>query len=100
MSLKAILFDFNGIIIKDESIHQQLLDEILERENIRPEEAEYREVCLGRSDRACLRDIFALHGRFVQENFLTRLIKGKIRLIKKGWNSWKLFPCIRDWKTS
>ncbi len=99
MSLKAILFDFNGIIIKDESIHQQLLDEILERENIRPEEAEYREVCLGRSDRACLRDIFALHGRFVQENFLTRLIKGKNKAYKKRLEQLEtlpLYPGLED----
>jgi beta-phosphoglucomutase-like phosphatase (HAD superfamily) len=26
MTLKAVLFDFNGVIIKDEAIHQQLIE--------------------------------------------------------------------------
>ena len=99
MSLKAILFDFNGIIIKDESIHQQLLDEILERENIRPDKAEYGEVCLGRSDRSCLRDIFALHGRFIQENFLTKLIEGKNKAYRERLEQLEtlpLYPGLED----
>ncbi|MGL6280820.1 MAG: HAD family phosphatase, partial [Microcoleaceae cyanobacterium] len=29
MSLKAVLFDFNGVIINDESIHEILLEEVL-----------------------------------------------------------------------
>jgi len=35
MSLKAILFDFNGVIINDEAIHQQLIDELLLGENFK-----------------------------------------------------------------
>lgn len=83
MTLKAILFDFNGVIINDESIHQQLVTEILQEENIRTNEEEYRETCLGRSDHSCLRDILALHGRFVQENYLTKLIEAKNRAYRE-----------------
>ena len=32
--LKAVLFDFNGVIIKDESIHRELIDELLLAENL------------------------------------------------------------------
>ncbi len=83
MTLKAILFDFNGIIINDESIHQQLVTEILLEENIRTDEGEYRETCLGKSDRFCFRDIFALHGRFVQKNYLNQLIEAKNRAYRE-----------------
>ncbi len=61
--LKAILLDFNGVIINDEAIHQELIDEILLGENLRPAGAEYAEFCLGRSDYTGLRDILAHRGR-------------------------------------
>ena len=32
--LKAVIFDFNGVIINDEQIHQELINEILLRENL------------------------------------------------------------------
>ncbi|HEY9297365.1 MAG TPA: HAD family phosphatase, partial [Phormidium sp.] len=51
MTLKAVLFDFNGIIINDEPIHEQLIEQILIAENLRPKRGEFRQICLGRSDR-------------------------------------------------
>jgi beta-phosphoglucomutase len=77
MSLKAVLFGFNGVIINDEAIHQQLISDILLNENLRPSLDEYKEVCLGRSDRACLADILARRGRVVTQDYLTQLIKKK-----------------------
>ncbi|MBZ8182126.1 HAD family hydrolase [Oscillatoria salina] len=77
MSLKAVLFNFNGVIIKDESIHQQLIDEILLAENLRPNPQEYWKVCLGKSDRACLQEILARRGRVVTEAELTKLMEKK-----------------------
>jgi beta-phosphoglucomutase len=77
MTLKAVLFDFNGVIINDEAIHQQLVEEILLQENLRPSSDEYREVCLGRSDRICLTDLLKRRGRFVTESYLTQLITRK-----------------------
>jgi HAD superfamily hydrolase (TIGR01509 family) len=74
MTLKAVLFDFNGVIINDEPIHQQLIDEILIQENLRPQRGEYREVCLGRSDRTCIRDLLTRRGRVVNESYLTQLV--------------------------
>ncbi len=77
MSLKAVLFDFNGIIINDESIHQKLIEEILLSENLVLKPGEYEKVCLGRSDRACLRDILSNRGRVVSEDDLTKLLLRK-----------------------
>jgi beta-phosphoglucomutase len=77
MHLKAVLFDFNGVIINDERIHRQLIGDILLGENLRPQPQEYRKVCLGRSDRACLTDLLQYCGRFVSEPYLNQLIKGK-----------------------
>ncbi|HBB32383.1 MAG TPA: HAD family phosphatase [Cyanobacteria bacterium UBA8803] len=77
MTLKAVLFDFNGVIIKDEAIHQQLIEELLLQENLRPSLEDYREVCLGRSDRVCLRELLKKRGRVVEESYLTRLVNRK-----------------------
>jgi len=77
MSLKAVLFDFNGIIINDESIHQRLIEDILLSENLVLKPGEYEEFCLGRSDRTCLRDILNNRGRVVSEDDLTKLLLRK-----------------------
>ncbi|MBO0351410.1 HAD family phosphatase [Phormidium pseudopriestleyi FRX01] len=77
MSLKAILFDFNGVIINDESIHEELINELLLAENLRPKKGEFWQICLGRSDRACIAELFALRGRFLTEEALNSLIACK-----------------------
>ena len=77
MSLKAVLFDFNGVIINDEAIHQRLTEEILIAENLRPKPGEFRQVCLGRSDRACLLDLLNRRDRVVDNRYLDQLIARK-----------------------
>jgi len=77
MTLKAVLFDFNGVIINDESLHQSLIEEILLGENLRPDAQEHNELCLGRSDRACLAAILERRGRVVSEEYLERLLAQK-----------------------
>ena len=83
MTLKAILFDFNGVIINDEFIHEELINEILLSENLRPEVSEHKELCLGRSDRACLRDVLSGRGRVISEDYLTKLIKAKAQAYRQ-----------------
>lgn len=77
MSLKAVLFDFNGVIINDESIHEQLISQILVEENLTLKKGEYQQVCLGRSDRSCVRELLASRGRMVREEYLTGLLHRK-----------------------
>ncbi|MEA5597342.1 HAD family phosphatase [Rivularia sp. UHCC 0363] len=77
MVLKAVLFDFNGVIINDEPLHSKLLEQILIEENLRPNPSEFRELCLGRSDRACLRDLLARRGRVVTDEYLDKLVAKK-----------------------
>ena len=78
MVLKAVLLDFNGVVINDEVIHRQLVDELLLSENLRPlTPVEYQQFCLGRSDRACLLDLFEHRGRGLTEEYLQKLIAHK-----------------------
>jgi beta-phosphoglucomutase len=75
--LKAVLFDFNGVIIKDESIHRELIDELLLAENLPPQGKEFWKVSVGRSDRVCIKELLKLRGRFVTDEYLDKLIAKK-----------------------
>lgn len=77
MTLKAVLFDFNGVIINDESINEELIKQILIEENLTLKKGEYQQVCLGRSDRAILRELLASRGRVKSEDDLTVLLNRK-----------------------
>ncbi|KAB8317728.1 HAD family phosphatase [Tolypothrix campylonemoides VB511288] len=79
MSLKAVLFDFNGVIINDESIHERLIEQLLLEENLTLKPGEYQKVCLGRSDRACLQDLLTSRGRVLNDTYLTQLLNRKAR---------------------
>lgn len=79
MTLKAVLFDFNGVIINDEYLHEKLLNDLLVEENLRPKEGEYWQICLGRSDRACIADLLKIRGRAVSDEYLNELVARKSR---------------------
>ncbi|MBE9052056.1 HAD family phosphatase [Nostocales cyanobacterium LEGE 11386] len=99
MSLKAVLFDFNGVIINDERIHLQLIDEILIQENLQPQKVSERQASLGRSDRACFQELLASRGRVASEDYLTQLLHRKaqayVREIEK-LEKLPLYPGIED----
>lgn len=77
MALKAVLFDFNGVIIDDERLHRQLLEEVLLQENLRPQPGEFERFCLGRSDRVALQEILSNRGRTVTADQIERLVAQK-----------------------
>ncbi len=97
--IKAVIFDFNGVIINDEPIHQQLIEEILLQENLVLKPGEYRKVCLGCSDRACLRDLLASRGRVVDEEYLTKLQQKKAQSYAQQIETLEklpLYPGLQD----
>ncbi|WP_088894113.1 HAD family hydrolase [Leptolyngbya ohadii] len=90
--LKAVLFDFNGVIINDEPLHDRLLEQILLEENLRFKPNEFREVCLGRSDRVCLTELLERRGRMVTEENLVKLIARKSFLYQQQIESMDKLP--------
>lgn len=77
MVLKAVLLDFNGIVINDEAIHEQLITDLLLEENLRPNSQDLADCCLGRSDAACLSDLLARQGRIISDAYLEKLLARK-----------------------
>ncbi|HAX85077.1 MAG TPA: HAD family phosphatase [Cyanobacteria bacterium UBA11370] len=99
MTLKAVLFDFNGVIINDEPIHQQLIEELLLEENLRPSPQDYRDYCLGKSDRVSLTDLLNSRGRFVEESYLTRIITRKAEAYRRQLEEMEqlpIYPGVED----
>jgi beta-phosphoglucomutase len=77
MALKAVLLDFNGVVINDEAIHGRLLEALLLEENIRPQAQDLVNCCLGRSDAACLSDLLTRQGRVITDDYLQKLLERK-----------------------
>ncbi|MGB3208566.1 MAG: HAD hydrolase-like protein, partial [Crinalium sp.] len=92
MTLKAVLFDFNGVIINDEPIHLKLINQIVIAENLRPSPGDFRKFCLGKSDRACLSDLLKDRGRFVTEDYLNKLINQKAHLYQRHLETLEKLP--------
>ncbi|WOD38759.1 HAD family phosphatase [Nodosilinea sp. E11] len=92
MALKAVLLDFNGVIINDEAIHQQLIEELLLEENLRPNPEDLNQFCLGRSDAACLGDLLRRQGRTVPETYLEKLLDRKAARYKEMLTKLSVLP--------
>lgn len=96
MTLKAVLFDFNGVIINDEPIHKMLIEQLLIEENLLVRPGEFRQFCLGRSDRACLKDLLAERGRYVSEDYINQLINRKARAYVEKLQTLEELPIYAD----
>lgn len=99
MSLKAVLFDFNGVIIKDRPIHIQLIDEILLGENLQLQRVQERQAFLGFGHRAYLQNLLKNRGRVVTEVYMTQLLTRKAQgyiLELKKLEKLPLYPGIED----
>jgi beta-phosphoglucomutase len=77
MSLKAVLFDFNGVIINDNPIHEKLITQLLLEENLTIKRGEYQQFGLGQAKRTFLRDFLSARGRVVREEYITHLLQRK-----------------------
>ena len=92
MTLKAVLFDFNGVMINDESIHENIIDKLMLDENLQLKRGEFREVCLGRSDRTGITELLKRRGRYLTEAYLDRLLRGKTQAYQEKIDSLETLP--------
>lgn len=75
--LRAILFDFNGVLVDDEPIHLELFQKVLGEEGISLSEREYYAEYLGFDDRDCFTTVLQRAGEEVPPERLSRLIARK-----------------------
>jgi HAD superfamily hydrolase (TIGR01509 family) len=98
MTLKAIIFDFNGVIINDEPIHLKMFQKVLKEENIRLTDKEYYKKYLAFDDQHCFRMILKVAGRPISSSKIKDLVQKKAEsyedYIEKNF---LLFPGARKW---
>jgi beta-phosphoglucomutase len=75
--LRAILFDFNGVLVDDEPIHLELFQRILAEEGIELAADEYYEDLVGFDDEGCFTAVYEAFDREMTPDLLQRLIDRK-----------------------
>jgi len=96
--LRAIIFDFNGVIIDDEPLHLELFRSILSNEGLSLSDEDYRDKYLGYDDRACFITVLADAGRKIEANdnqYIDRLVARKAtRYEQEIGKRYLLFPGV------
>jgi beta-phosphoglucomutase len=83
---RAVLFDFDGVIVNSEPLHFRAFQEVLKREHIELSESEYYEELIGYDDKNAIRHVFAKHniplapGTFLR--VMTKKTEGMMELIR------------------
>ncbi|HYG65433.1 MAG TPA: HAD family phosphatase [Thermoanaerobaculia bacterium] len=75
--LRAILFDFNGIIVDDEPIHLEMFQKVLGEAGVALSTEDYYERYLGMDDRGCFAAVLDAAGETLTVPRLMRLIARK-----------------------
>ncbi|HXO22516.1 MAG TPA: HAD hydrolase-like protein, partial [Thermoanaerobaculia bacterium] len=75
--LRAILFDFNGVLVDDEPIHLEILQRVLGEEGLALAAEDYYGRYLGLDDRGCFGAVLRAAGEDVSPPRLMRLIARK-----------------------
>jgi beta-phosphoglucomutase len=96
--LRAIIFDFNGVIIDDEPLHLELFRSILLEEGLSLSDEDYRDKYLGYDDRACFTTVLVDAGRRIEaedDQYVDRLVARKaIRYEREIGKRYLLFPGV------
>jgi beta-phosphoglucomutase len=77
--LRAIFFDFNGIIADDEPIHLKMFQKVLADEGIGLSEEKYYQVYIGMDDRDCFESVLRERGRETTPQKILELVARKAR---------------------
>lgn len=95
--LRALIFDFNGIIVDDEPIHFELFRRVLAEEGIELTEQDYYARYLGFDDRGAFTAAYLEHSQSLDEQLLARLIDRKaIYYQNEIRNNVRIFPGVES----
>ena len=75
--MRAILFDFNGVLVDDEPIHFETMQRVFHEEGIEITEKDYFSNYLGLNDRNCISAILKNHQRASPGELVSRLVARK-----------------------
>jgi HAD superfamily hydrolase (TIGR01509 family) len=96
--IKAVIFDFDGVIADTEELHFTCLKEILHQEGIIINRQMYDETYLALDDKNCFRRAFAIaKSKELSHQKTEELIKRKADLLQSNLTEVKLFSGISEW---
>ena len=91
--IRAVIFDFNGVLVDDEPLHFELFREVLRQEGIDLSERQYHEEYLGYDDRGCFEVALARAGRTANSAHIDALIARKAdRYAARAEAGLRVFP--------
>ena len=94
--LRAIIFDFNGVIVDDEPIHFELFQQVLAEEDIRLTKEDYYSRYLGFDDRGAFTAAYRENGRPLDDRQLARLIERKASYYREAIKTrMRVFPGVK-----
>jgi beta-phosphoglucomutase len=95
--LRAVIFDFNGIIVDDEPIHFELFRRVLNEERITLTEEEYYARYLGFDDRGAFTAAYREHGQPLRQPKLDELIERKAAYYREDIKTkMRVFPGVES----
>jgi beta-phosphoglucomutase len=74
---RAVLFDFDGVIVNSEPLHFRAFQDVLRHEHIELTETDYYSELIGFDDRNAFKHVFAKHDRLLPPGTLLRLMTKK-----------------------
>lgn len=84
--LRAILFDFDGVLANTEPVHLQMFQRVLQEEGITLTREDYFEKYLGLDDRACFAQVYKDQGKALaeakQKDLVVRKNKSLLEFLK------------------
>jgi beta-phosphoglucomutase len=91
--IRAVIFDFNGVLVDDESLHFAMFREILAGRGVGLDERQYHEVYLGFDDRECFQTAMADAGQPVGRAEVDAMIARKaVRYAEEAERGLRFFP--------
>ena len=75
--LRAVIFDFNGVLVDDEPIHLEMFQRVLKDEGLFLKAEDYYAHYLGFDDRDCFKAFYKNHGHILREEALGELVRRK-----------------------
>ena len=100
-SLRALLFDFDGVLADTEPIHLKMFQEVLKGEGILLTESDYNEKYLGLDDRGCFEQVYKDQDKTLSSEKKVELIHAKNkRMLEFVRGASVLLPGVREFLES
>jgi len=95
--IRAVIFDFNGVLVDDEHLHFEMFREVLAAEGVSITDQDYHERYLGLDDRGCFEAALLDGGQTADTARLDELIARKaVRYAEEAARGLRFFPGAAD----